>query len=67
MPKLRATIDPKKCHPEKCDRGICVAMLVCPTKTLKQESPYEIPFPIGLCRGCGLCSLSCPFKAIRMI
>lgn len=67
MPKPQATIDAGKCHPEKCEKGICVAMLACPTKTLKQEAPYEIPFPAGLCKGCGLCALECPFKAIRMI
>ena len=48
MPKPQAAVDAGKCHPEKCDGGICVAVLVCPTKTLKQEVPYEVPFPVGL-------------------
>ena len=67
MPKPQAAVDAGKCHPEKCSKGICVAALACPTKTMKQEAPYEIPFPFGLCKGCGICALSCPFKAIRMI
>jgi len=53
--------------PKSVTGGICVAAFSCPTKTLKQEAPYEIPFFAGLCKGCGLCALECPFKAIRMI
>jgi len=67
MPKPHAMIDAEKCHPEKCDSGICVAALACPTKTMQQEAPYETPFPVGLCKGCGICVLECPFKAIKMI
>ena len=67
MPKPQAAIDSGKCHPEKCNGGICIAALACPTKTLKQDAPYEIPFPLGLCRGCGICTLECPLEAIRMI
>ena len=67
MPKPQATIDAENCYPEECEAGICVAALACPTKTLNQEAPYEIPFPAGLCRGCGICALSCPFKAVRML
>jgi Pyruvate/2-oxoacid:ferredoxin oxidoreductase delta subunit len=67
MPKPQATIDAGNCHAEECEAGICVATLACPTKTLKQEAPYEIPFPVGLCKGCGICALICPFEAIRML
>ena len=67
MPKSQAAVDAGNCHPEKCNGGICVAVLACPTETLKQEAPYEIPFPLGLCKGCGICALECPFGAIRMI
>ena len=67
MPKPQAAIDAEKCHPEKCDSGICTAALACPTKTMQQEARYEIPFLVGLCKGCGICALECPFRAIRMI
>ena len=67
MPKPQAAVDAGKCRPEECNGGICIAALACPTKTLRQEAHYEIPFPIGLCRGCGICALECPFKAIRMV
>lgn len=67
MPKAMAVVDYQKCRPEQCDRGICAAVPVCPTKTLKQEAPYEVPYPLGLCRGCSQCALACPLKAIRMV
>ena len=67
MPKPRAAVEYEKCHPEQCEKGICAAVLACPTKTLKQEAPYEVPYPLGLCRGCAQCVLACPFKAIRMV
>jgi hypothetical protein len=38
-------LDYNKCHPEKCDKGICLAGLACPYKILKQEVPYEMPDP----------------------
>jgi len=66
MPKQIAVVDYETCQPGQCDKGMCVAVLVCPTKTLKQEAPYEAPYPLGLCRGCAQCALACPFKAIRM-
>ena len=47
MPKSMAMVDPQKCHPERCDRGTCIAVPVCPTKTLKQEASYEVPYPLG--------------------
>jgi translation initiation factor RLI1 len=61
-------LDYNKCHPEKCDKGICLAGLACPYKILKQEVLYEIPDPNPAMRvGCGTCAQACPLKAIRMM
>ena len=57
-----------KCHPEKCDKGTCVAMLACPHRLIKQEEPYEIPmFYPSACQGCGDCVRACPLKAIQIV
>ncbi len=68
MPKQMAVIDYSKCHPEKCDKGICHAVLACPHKVFKQEAPYEMPTPpLTMCVGCSLCTQACPLKAVRMM
>ena len=51
MPKPMAVVDYEECHPEQCEKEFCVAVVACPTKTLKQEAAYEVPYLVGLCRG----------------
>jgi len=69
MPKKIPAIDYATCHPEKCDQGICVAMLDCEHGSLVQEGPYEVPEinPAKWCHGCAKCVRACPLRAIRMI
>jgi ferredoxin len=68
QPKLKVAVDCQKCHPEKCSKGVCAAVLECPAKLWKQESPYDVPYPIpGFCQECGTCVDSCLLKAIRML
>jgi translation initiation factor RLI1 len=68
VPKKMSVVDYKKCQPEQCDKGICLAVLACPNEVLKQEAPYEMPDPNpSMCVGCGLCAQACPLKAIRMV
>jgi hypothetical protein len=35
MARQIAMVDYTKCQPEKCDKGICLAVLACPNKILK--------------------------------
>jgi len=68
MPSKMALVDYKKCHPEKCDSGVCAAVLACSHKLLKQEAPYEIPMTDpSVCQGCGDCLRACPLKAIEIV
>jgi len=68
MPSKMALVDYKKCHPEKCDSGVCAAVQAYSQKLLKQEAPYEIPMmDPSDCRGCGDCVRACPMKAIEII
>ena len=69
MPKKVAVVDYQRCHPEKCDHGICLAVLECEQGTLVQGNPYEAPEinPAKWCRGCAKCSGACPLKAIYML
>ena len=43
MPKRVAMVDCERCHPERCDHGICLAALECEYGNLIQESAYEAP------------------------
>lgn len=68
MPKQVAMVDYRKCQPEKCDEGICLAVLACPNKILKQEAPHEMPNPNpAMCVGCGMCAQACRFKAVQVM
>ncbi|GAI41786.1 unnamed protein product, partial [marine sediment metagenome] len=40
MPKPRAMIDYSKCHPERCDTGVCAAAIECPLRVLRQDAPW---------------------------
>jgi translation initiation factor RLI1 len=69
MPKQVAMLDYQRCHPERCDHGVCLAVLECEYGSLVQESPYESPEinPSKWCHGCAKCAQACPLKAIRMV
>jgi Fe-S-cluster-containing hydrogenase component 2 len=68
MPSKMALVDYKRCHPEKCDSGVCAAVLACSHKLLKQEAPYEMPMTDpSVCQGCGDCVRACPLKAIKIV
>jgi len=68
MPKQMATVDYSKCRPDQCDQGLCLAVLACKHKILKQEALYEMPDPNpAMCVGCGLCAQACPLKAVQMM
>jgi len=40
MPKRVAMVDYERCHPERCDHGVCLAALECEYGNLIQESAY---------------------------
>lgn len=68
MPKQLAAIDYRRCEPEKCNSGICLAVAACPNCILKQDACCEMPdLNPMLCVGCGLCAQACPLKALRMM
>jgi ATP-binding cassette subfamily E protein 1 len=69
MPKRIAVVDYSKCHPDKCDHGVCASAMQCEYGNLVQENLDEAPEvnPSKWCRGCTKCVQACPFKAIRMM
>ncbi len=67
-PKVKIAIDYKRCDPNRCDKGICAAVLACPVKLIKQLEPHDCPYPVaGFCQECGKCSDACLKKAISML
>ncbi len=68
MSKKMVVIDYGECRPETCEQGICLAVLACPHKVLRQEAPYEMPDPSpAVCVGCGKCAQVCPYRAVQMV
>jgi len=69
MAKKLATVDYSKCNPERCDKGICLAVLECEYGSLIQQGPYDMPEvnPAKWCHGCAKCAKACPSEAIRML
>jgi NAD-dependent dihydropyrimidine dehydrogenase PreA subunit len=64
--KQKVKVDYQKCHPKKCDKGVCLAVRECPKKLWKQEDPYDLPYVIpGFCDNCGRCIEVCPEGAIQ--
>ncbi len=67
MPKKMSLVDYTRCDPANCKGGICLAVLACRHKVLKQEAPFEMPDPPPLlCVGCSLCVRACPQHAVRL-
>jgi len=67
-PKLKVAVNYGKCRPEKCGGGGCAALVECPLRLWKQETPYDLPYVIpGFCQDCGICVEACPLKAVRML
>jgi len=62
------SVDFCRCHPERCEHGICIAGSACPHKAFVQEDPFDFPMlNTSMCIGCGSCSAACPLRAIRML
>jgi len=62
-----AVIDHKKCEPNHSKDGLCIAVSVCPTNAIEQESPFEHPYIVGGCYACNKCVESCPLNAITLV
>jgi len=69
MPKKVAVVDYARCHPERCDHGVCLAVLECVYGSLVQEGPFQALEinPAKWCRGCADCVRACPMTGIQML
>lgn len=55
--------DKKICqNPENC----LVCWALCPDAAIKRVEPNELEIDMDYCKGCGVCALECPLKAIEM-
>jgi len=43
--KLKVAVDYEKCHPERCGKGVCAAVLECPLSSGSKESHMIYPTP----------------------
>ncbi|MFC1951060.1 4Fe-4S binding protein [Chloroflexota bacterium] len=67
MPNKMALVDFNKCHPDRCEGGLCLAAKACEKKIMKQLEPYEPPMTLApMCKGCSDCAKACPFGAISI-
>ncbi len=65
MPGKIALLQFDKCQPGNCQNGVCVAMLACKKKLIKQDRPGDLPmFSPSACVGCGDCARACLRKAV---
>ncbi len=68
MPRKTVAVDYRACNPEKCEDGICKAVLLCEKKILTQEAPYEMPdTKASACLSCAICVKACPQKAVLVM
>jgi len=68
VPKKTVVVDYQACEPEKCEEGICQAVLACEKKILRQEAPYEMPdAKASMCLSCAICVQACPQNAVRVM
>ncbi|MEW6231217.1 MAG: 4Fe-4S binding protein [Chloroflexota bacterium] len=61
----QATIDWRKCDPNKCVNGMCFVKGNCPVKAIIQLDAEDQPVvDTSRCRGCSACVARCPLRAI---